>query len=222
MDVMKIGAFIKAQRTDLNMTQKELAEKIGCTDKAVSRWETGKGLPDMSFIIPLSNELKVSVNELLLGEKFIPEFESFEETEKVNEIIKKNDEAIIDVLEENRKTIRHHTKTSIGLFVLLCLHTIAFLVIPRILPNQFDPLEVTVVLSVIISVLAGVSKNKIKWFFPIAIALIIVVTNLFYNPKEFLTYVISLYFAAGSAIIIAVSSALVYLCKKAVRLISVK
>ena len=52
MDVVKIGTFIKTQRTELNMTQKDLAEKIGCTDKAISRWETGKGLPDMSFIIP--------------------------------------------------------------------------------------------------------------------------------------------------------------------------
>ena len=45
MDVVKIGTFIKTQRTELNVTQKELAEKIGCTDKAISRWETGKGLP---------------------------------------------------------------------------------------------------------------------------------------------------------------------------------
>ena len=59
MDVVKIGTFIKTQRTELNVTQKELAEKIGCTDKAISRWETGKGLPDMSFIIPLSKELNV-------------------------------------------------------------------------------------------------------------------------------------------------------------------
>ncbi len=41
MDIVKIGAFIKTQRTELNMTQKDLAEKIGCTDKAISRWETG-------------------------------------------------------------------------------------------------------------------------------------------------------------------------------------
>lgn len=44
MDVVKIGTFIKAQRTELNMTQKDLAEKIGCTDKAISRWETGGSL----------------------------------------------------------------------------------------------------------------------------------------------------------------------------------
>ena len=214
MDVVKIGTFIKAQRTELNMTQKDLAEKIGCTDKAVSRWETGKGLPDMSFVIPLSTELKVSVNELLSGEKFIPEFEFSEEAEKVNEIIKKNDEALIDVLEENRKSIRHHTKTSIGLFILCFLQMTVFLIIPKCLPDRSDPVEVTVILSVIISALAGISGNKIKWFFPIAVAFIITVANLFYNSQEVLTYVISLYFAAGSAIIVAISSALAYLCKR--------
>ena len=89
MDVVKIGTFIKAQRTEFNMTQKDLAQKIGCTDKAISRWETGKGLPDMSFIIPLSKELNVSINELLMGEKLICETANPEETEVVTEIIRK-------------------------------------------------------------------------------------------------------------------------------------
>ena len=99
MDVVKIGAFIKTQRTELNMTQKELAEKIGCTDKAISRWETSKGLPGMSFIIPLSKELNVSINELLTGEKIINETVTLEGKEIVAEIIKKNDETLIDVIE---------------------------------------------------------------------------------------------------------------------------
>ena len=62
MDVMKIGAFIKSQRTELNLTQKDLAEKIGCTDKAISRWETGKGMPDSSFLVPLADILGVTVS----------------------------------------------------------------------------------------------------------------------------------------------------------------
>ena len=111
MDIIKIGTFIKEQRIKLNMTQKELADKIGCTDKAISRWETGKGLPDMSFLIPLSKELKVSVNELLAGEIIIPEEQEHIEIEKVNEIIHKNDENIISVIEENQKKVKRHTNS---------------------------------------------------------------------------------------------------------------
>ena len=61
MDVVKIGTFIKAQRTELNMTQKDLAAKIACTDKAISRWETGKGLPDVSYMKRLCEILEISV-----------------------------------------------------------------------------------------------------------------------------------------------------------------
>ena len=50
-------------------TQKELADKINCTDKAVSRWETGRGIPEVSLLLPLSKALDVTVNELLSGEK---------------------------------------------------------------------------------------------------------------------------------------------------------
>lgn len=78
----KIGDFIRKQRSELGFTQKELAKKLNCTDKAVSRWETGKGAPDVSLLIPLSKVLNVSVNEILIGEKIEEErkAEKFEET----------------------------------------------------------------------------------------------------------------------------------------------
>ncbi len=65
----KTGAFIAQLRKENNLTQKELAEKINVTDKAVSRWETGKGFPEVSLLIPLSDALDISVNELLTGER---------------------------------------------------------------------------------------------------------------------------------------------------------
>ena len=71
MDAEKIGAFIKVLRKEKNLTQKELAGILNCTDKAVSRWETGRGVPEVSFLLPLSDALGVSVNELLMGEKMI-------------------------------------------------------------------------------------------------------------------------------------------------------
>ena len=72
MDHQKIGCFIAALRREKGWTQRELATRLGVTDKAVSRWETGKGLPDISLLRPLSEALGVSVNELLSGEAIKP------------------------------------------------------------------------------------------------------------------------------------------------------
>lgn len=215
MDVVKIGTFIKAQRTEFNMTQKDLAQKIGCTDKAISRWETGKGLPDMSFIIPLSKELNVSINELLMGEKLICETANPEETEVVTEIIKKNDETLAEVIEESQITIKRHSKISLCLLILLCLQMIIFFVILNFVPNSLAPFEMMLTLSAVVSVLVGLSKSKLKWLFPLVISLVFFLINLFYRTEEgFLGFVVSLYFAAGSVIIIAISSLLAYLYQK--------
>ena len=69
MDANATGRFIAELRKHKGYTQKELAEKLMVTDKAVSRWETGKGLPDTSLLKPLGDILGVSVGELLAGEK---------------------------------------------------------------------------------------------------------------------------------------------------------
>lgn len=69
MDQIKIGKFISAMRKEKGLTQVQLAEKLGVTQKSVSRWETGKNMPDLSLLQPLSTELNVSVSELLDGEK---------------------------------------------------------------------------------------------------------------------------------------------------------
>ena len=68
MDQKKIGSFIAAQRKDNNLTQSQLAEALGITDKAVSKWETGKSMPDPSLFCPLCDLLHITLNELLSGE----------------------------------------------------------------------------------------------------------------------------------------------------------
>lgn len=75
MNDVKIGKFICDMRKEKGLTQRELANVISVTDKAISKWETGKGYPDISLLIPLSNALGVSVNELLSGEKINNESE---------------------------------------------------------------------------------------------------------------------------------------------------
>lgn len=69
MDATKIGRFIGAERRAKGWTQRQLADKLQLTDKAISRWETGKGLPDVSLLLPLANVLDVTVGELLAGER---------------------------------------------------------------------------------------------------------------------------------------------------------
>ena len=69
MDQIKIGKFIAACRKKNQLTQLQLAEKLGITDKAISKWERGITMPDTSIMLELCNILKISVNELLSGEK---------------------------------------------------------------------------------------------------------------------------------------------------------
>ena len=68
MDQEKIGKFISSCRKETGLTQAALADKLGITDRAVSKWETGKSLPDASIMIELCNLLGITVNELLTGE----------------------------------------------------------------------------------------------------------------------------------------------------------
>lgn len=69
MDQIKIGKFIAECRKNQNLTQSKLAEKLNITDRAVSKWETGKTMPDSSIMLELCDILKITVNELLSGEK---------------------------------------------------------------------------------------------------------------------------------------------------------
>lgn len=68
MDTKKIGEFITRMRKSKGLTQTELAEKLKVSNKAVSKWETGKGMPDVSLLKPLSHILEVTINDLLNGE----------------------------------------------------------------------------------------------------------------------------------------------------------
>jgi len=88
MDLIKISNFIKTKRKELGITQEELAEKLFVTEKAISRWETGRGTPDISLLIPLSKELKIDVSELLNGQENKKTENSVEELIEYNEITK--------------------------------------------------------------------------------------------------------------------------------------
>ena len=87
MDQIKIGKFIAEERKAKKYTQRELADKLSISDKTISKWECGKGLPEVAYMEPLCSLLGISVNELLIGER-IP----------ILELLKKMDEARMELL----------------------------------------------------------------------------------------------------------------------------
>ena len=81
MDQIRIGKFISEKRKEQNLTQMQLAEKLGITDRAVSKWETGRSMPDASVMLELCGILEITVNDLLSGE--VVSMENYnEKTEK--------------------------------------------------------------------------------------------------------------------------------------------
>lgn len=129
MDLQKIGEFISKNRKDKNLTQEQLAEKLGVTSKTISRWENGNYMPDYSILKPLCTELGITVNELLNGEKI-----------KKDKIIEEYDNNLVNVLKEYKRMKKAKNIISIAFIIILCLFIQFGLVlgIPIILYNQAE------------------------------------------------------------------------------------
>ena len=95
MDQVKIGRFISQMRKEKGLTQKQLGEELLISDKTVSKWETGKGMPEVSLMLPLCEKLGINVNELLTGER-IPD----------EDYKKKAEENIMNIMREKEESIR--------------------------------------------------------------------------------------------------------------------
>lgn len=91
MDQIKIGKFIAQRRKSVNLTQMQLAEKLNITDRAVSKWETGKSLPDSSLMLELCDILGITVNDLLSGEVVTMESYNKELENKLIEVLKEKE-----------------------------------------------------------------------------------------------------------------------------------
>ena len=89
MDIVKTGNLIKKLRNEKELTQKELAEKLNVSTAAVSKWENGKGFPDISILEKLSLELEISITELIKGERIEETAESDTVAKEIIEISKK-------------------------------------------------------------------------------------------------------------------------------------
>lgn len=112
MDQVKIGKFIAQRRKQANLTQIQLAEKLNITDRAISKWETGKSLPDASIMLELCGLLGITVNDLLSGEVVI--------MDNYNENIEKNLLEMVKQKEEADKKLLH-LEILIGIFSIIIL-----------------------------------------------------------------------------------------------------
>lgn len=112
MDYKKIGEFIQTRRKTLGLTQKQLGEKLNVTDKAVSKWETGLGCPDVSLLGELSEALEVGIGEILNGE--------------YNESLKDNSEFIKKAVDYSKKVTEDNIYEKIRKILYIVLILITF------------------------------------------------------------------------------------------------
>ena len=99
MDQIKIGKFIASCRKEQGFTQSALAEKLGISDRAVSKWETGKSMPDSGIMLELCDLLQINVNELLSGERIM--VKSYDKRAEENLLAMKR-----EIEEKNRQMLR--------------------------------------------------------------------------------------------------------------------
>ena len=144
MNQERIGKFIAKCRKDKKMTQQELAEKLGVTDKSIGNWENGRNMPDLSLFKPLCDELDISINELLSGERL-----------KKEEYQEKFEENIINTIDYSSKKI-NIIRNNLGI-VLLVLGILISFTAMTMFASESSWGSIYSVLGVIIS-LIGVSK----------------------------------------------------------------
>ena len=152
MNQEKIGKFIAECRKTKNMTQQELAEKLNVSDRTVGNWENGRNMPDLSLFKPLCNELNISLNDLMSGEKV-----------KEREYQEKLEENTINIIDYTNKKIENRNNF-IGLIfitfgVLISITAIA------IFPSESSWGSIYSVLGAIIS-LIGVSRFTKRLSYP--------------------------------------------------------
>lgn len=116
MNQERIGKYIAKLRKEKKITQEELAEKLGVSSKSISRWETGRNLPDLSLITPLCKELGTTINELLSGEKLNEE-----------EYQEKLEENIIKTIDFTDKKLKKTRRIFYGILIIIVLFIITLI-----------------------------------------------------------------------------------------------
>ena len=125
MDQAKIGSFIAQCRKNANLTQMQLAEKLNITDRAISKWETGKAMPDSSIMLELCCVLKITVNDLLSGEVVT--------MDNYNKELEKN---LLEMVKQKEEADKRLLKLEIVLGIVAVLPLIAAVVIASVVPME--------------------------------------------------------------------------------------
>lgn len=126
MNQVKIGKFIAECRKTKKLTQAQLAEKLNITDRAISKWETGNGMPDSSIMLDLCSELGITVNELLCGEMI-----------EMKEYNNKSEELLLKMTQEKEKRDKEflNMEIFIGILVSIILISCVFVASFVNMPN---------------------------------------------------------------------------------------
>ncbi|MBR4278570.1 MAG: helix-turn-helix domain-containing protein [Clostridia bacterium] len=141
MDQAKIGRFIAECRKNQGITQMQLAERLGITDRAVSKWETGKSMPDSSIMLELCGILKITVNDLLSGE--VVQMENYD---------KEMEKQLLEMVRQKQESDKRLLKLEIVLGVIAVLPLIAAVVIASVVPME-EPIAALIVGSSLIPLL---------------------------------------------------------------------
>lgn len=143
MDQIKIGKFIAQMRKDQGLTQRQLAELLSISDKTVSKWECGKGLPEASLMLPLCEALRMTVNDLLTGERVSPSEYQKNAEENMMGLLKEN--------EENKKRMALSVICGVITIIAVC----ALVVIAAFLPLP-TPARIAVLILAVATAVAGI------------------------------------------------------------------
>ena len=170
MNQDKIGKFIAENRKKKKLTQSELAEKLGVTDRSISNWENGKNMPDLSLFKPLCDILGITINELMSGENI--------NKQEYNQKLEENLINTIDYID--KKNIESNDKKSIFLLIIgiigVCLSQLIF--------NDYDSSDYLIVVFTILSIYS-IKRLFMKYILVrriVAIILVIIcILSLFLN-----------------------------------------
>jgi len=151
MNQIKIGKFIAERRKKANLTQMQLAEKLNLTDRAISKWENGKGMPDSSIMLDLCKELKISVNELLSGEMI-----------DMKDYDKKSEELLLELTKQDELK---NKKLMASMWTILITNTIFYIGILFLATSILEEgilLGTIICVSTIVFVIAGFIALKFE------------------------------------------------------------
>ena len=163
MDQEKIGKFIAKCRKQRKMTQAELGEKLGVTEKSISNWENGRNMPDLSLFKPLCNELNITINELLSGEKI-----------GMDKYQEKFEENIVNTIDYSTKRINKYSKfISLSLIVFGLFISLSAIMI---FPSESSWGSIYSLFGIIVFMI-GIARviNVVKWYIKLLLIIMIFV-----------------------------------------------